>query len=301
MVYLVTGATGFIGRNLVNYLISHGKQVIVLKCSNEDYCFQSKNVISFNINDLDTAIRLESVPKIDVLYHLAWVGVDSSKKNDFFLQNKNILMAGNVLNFAKSCGCKRVIIPGSASEFGSTERIIDGHGEPSPVDVYSETKVKVRDFAVSFCKKNDLLLCWPLITSLYGPGREGTNLLYTAIKTFSEDKVLHCTKLEQDWDFLFIDDAIKALALLGMCDVRGGLYPLGSGVHHKLSWYINYIKTHYFPNAVISMDVPYKTARLDNQVMDIQKIVTETGYSPSFTFETGIELWCRFLGLSKRL
>jgi len=296
MRFVISGAGGFLGRHLTRSLLNKGHVVFAILGKGETPFLPADTPNLFYLElDLLHSIEIEPLEKIDAFYNFAWAGVDTFYKNDDSLQKTNLKITDNFYQFCKKSKCPKFIVPGSASEFGGTSKVISGLGSSSPVDRYSETKIIIRERIAKSCEKDEITLCWPLITSIYGPGREGSNVLYSAITSFSTGKPFHCTKLQQEWDFLYIDDAIVGLYLLGVKPVRGGIYPLGSGIHHQLSWYVEKIHKKINPSIGIIMDVPYKNNRIDNQVLDISKIQEETGFSPSISFLKGLNQWLRFL------
>lgn len=73
----------------------------------------------------------------------------------------------------------------------------------------------IRKIAYQFCLKNNIDLNWLLITSVYSEERKDANLITTCIQSLKEGRTFECTKLEQQWDYLHIDDLIQAMYLVG--------------------------------------------------------------------------------------
>lgn len=72
------------------------------------------------------------------------------------------------------------------------------------------------DYLKAYCAFQGLDLIWPLITSIYGTGRDDNNLLSYVIKSFLKGEKPSTTKLEQRWDYLHVEDLMRALYLLGL-------------------------------------------------------------------------------------
>ena len=208
----------------------------------------------------------------------------------------NILYNIKVVQLAHKYQIKRLIIPGSAAEFSYSKNVIDGSGTPTPSDLYSATKVATRDICSTLCKQYSIEMIWTLITSIYGPGRDDNNLISYVIKSLLQGKKTSCTKLEQQWDYIYIDDLITALYLVGQYGKKGCIYPIGSGEHRHLYEYIEIIHQLTNPDIPIGIgDIPYKSSIIDNQIMDISLLQQDTGFVPQFTFQEGIKNVINFL------
>lgn len=292
---IVLGANGFIGSHLSKALSDRGVQVIALVDGRFDYSFVKEipgvETIEFSLSDMDKLNGNESIIGADIIYHLAWEGVNAQQRNNAFVQVKNVGYGLNVLAFAKKNGIKRVLIPGSAAEVSCSSDIITGNEIPAPSDLYSATKVATRYLCKEYARQNDIDIMWALITSIYGPGRDDNNLLSYAIKSLLRNEKPSFTKLEQQWDYLYMDDLMNALVALGEKGKGGKVYPVGSGEHRQMVDYVRIIQKLINPNAELGIgDLPYKSDKIDNQVMDITELKNDTGFYPIYKFENGIEM-----------
>ena len=266
-VVIITGCFGYIGKNLANFLIKkdvyvYGVDIFKIDIFDEYSNFKYISYEELNLFDLNH--------EIDVLYHLAWKGVSSNEKNDSDAQFYNIKFTYNILNIAKKLNVKKIIIPGSISEFSEAESAVTGNEIDSPSDLYAATKVAIRKIAYQFCKKNDLDLNWLLITSVYGIGRKDANLLNYTITNLTNNLPVKCTPLEQKWDYIYIDDLINALYLISEKGEKNKLYPVGSGEIHKLKYYVECIAKELNKENLVKIGaLPYKNNYIDNSIVDI--------------------------------
>lgn len=290
---IVLGANGFIGSNLTTYLAEKGIIVIALVDARFDYSrikdLRNVECIEFSLEDLDDYFAMRRFTGSDVIYHLAWEGVNAQYRNDPDIQARNILHGIKVFKFANSCGVKKVIIPGSAAEVACGSEPITGREVAAPTDMYSAAKVATRYVCQEYARQLGISLIWTLITSIYGPGRDDNNLLSYAIKSMLKGEKPSFTRLEQQWDYLYIDDLMEALYALGEKGIGGKVYPIGSGEHRQMREYVEIIRRLINPEAELGIgDLPYKTAKIDNQIMNITELKKDTGFSRRYTFEQGI-------------
>lgn len=291
---LVIGADGHIGKRLTKHLSQIGISVIAM-VPQSLYDIFSREFPEISCKGFDFPSLLETdystfLKDVDTIFHLAWAGVNAKDRNNANVQSANFLYNIKVIQLADKYQIKRLVIPGSAAEFSCSGRIIDGTGMSAPSDLYSATKAATRDFCAVLCRQHSIELLWTLITSIYGPGRDDNNLISYVIKSLLKGEKPSCTKLEQKWDYVFIDDLVNALALIGEKGKAGKIYPIGSGEHRTLREYVEIIREHINPELPIGIgDIPYKSDRIDNQIMDISELQKDTGYIPTFSFEKGIK------------
>ena len=289
---IITGANGYIGSHLAKYL-AHNCRVIALVDERFDYGFLTNitniKCVEFRLESLNELFSDTRFDDVDMVYHLAWTGVNAKSREDVKTQLKNIYYCIDILHFCELHGIKKVLILGSAAELSCGNYVITGEEAPAPSDMYSATKVACRYLCQTYSDKLGIELIWPLITSIYGPGRDDDNLLSYAIKSFLKGEKPSFTGLEQEWDYLYIDDLIQALKLLGNYGKKG-IYPIASGQHKQLKKYVEIIRDSINPNLPMGVgEIPYKNKKIDNQVFDISKLQADTEFQLRVDFETGIK------------
>lgn len=289
---LIIGADGFIGSKLCRQISSISPVVAFVyeKIPMDNNCFASNvTVLPYNFETILSEDYSEVLADVDVMYHMAWAGVTGPLKNEEEIQIKNILYGVKVMEFARKYGIHKVVIPGSASEFALGDGMIDGKNIPAPSDMYSASKIATRYICQTYARQHKMDLIWTYITSIYGPGRNDNNLLTYVIKSLLNGERPQTTKLEQQWDYLYIDDLLYALELLGAKGVGGKCYPIGSGISRPMFEYIQMIRDYIDSTLPIGIgDIPYKSDKIDNQIMDISELQKDTGFVPKVSFEEGI-------------
>jgi nucleoside-diphosphate-sugar epimerase len=290
---LISGGNGFIGSHLIKRLVNHNYFVYALIQNRTDITeIMQLNNIKVIYFDLENIIQvINELPKdIDIFYHLAWNGVSTTVKNNEKIQIENISYGLNALKLAKELNIKKIIYTGSVSEFAYNNAPVKGDECPTPADFYSAVKVSTRYICNVYAKQNNLNFIWCLISSIYGPGREDNNLITYSIKSFLNGEKPSFTKLEQKWDYIYIDDLIEALYLIGKNGISNNIYTVGSGETKQLSEYVNMIKNKINPNLEIGIgDLSYKTGKIDNSTVDISLLKEHTGFIPKISFDDGIK------------
>ena len=292
---LIIGANGYLGKELTAHLSRRNIQVVAFVPTGlqDEFTtiFPTVQCVEFNFASLletDYSVSLENV---DTAYNFAWAGVNAKDRNNVDVQAENFYYNIKVVQLVNKYHIKRLVVSGSAAEFSCSGSVIDGTGASAPSDLYSATKAATREFCVVFCAQHSIELMWTLATSIYGPGRDDNNLIAYVIKTLLKGEKPSCTKLEQCWDYIYIDDFINALALIGEKGRGSKIYPVGSGTHRSLREYVEIIHNIIDPTLPIGIgDIPYKSDKIDNQILDITNLTTDTNFIPKFSFEEGIKI-----------
>lgn len=101
---IVIGANGFIGTNLTKSLSNKGIQVLALVDNRFDYHqlinLQLVKCVEFSLESLNN-IPIPNAENTDIIYHLAWEGVNAKYRNEVETQTRNILHGLRILDFAK--------------------------------------------------------------------------------------------------------------------------------------------------------------------------------------------------------
>lgn len=286
---VITGANGFIGSRLTGFMANNGVRVIALDIAENNLPRDDR--ISFYKTDLRDRASVAELPvePADALFHLAWLGVGAADRDDYGLQTLNIQCCLNVLELARRTSCGKAVFLGSASEYAAGSGVISGDNPFTPSDAYGAVKAACHILCDTCAKRRQLPLIWAVPSSVYGPGRDDGGILSYAIKTLLACEKPSFTRLEQQWDFLYIDDFLNALYLIGQKGVPGMAYAVGSGDTRRLSEYMLTLRDAIDPALPLGIgDLPYKTGVPDNAVFDISRLRQDTGFVPKISFREGI-------------
>ena len=289
----VTGANGFLGRNLIAKLIEEKVHVYALVLEGEipSDILQSE-FVSILYGNLESGCSLQgSIPKnIDVFYHFAWIGVSPEQRNIFDVQIRNINMTLNTVKFAIKKKVRKFILPGSTNEYLYSGKLINKDSVPTPRNAYGSVKVSLRYLVNQMCLDNEIDFCYCCITGIYSEFRRDNNVISYTIQTLLKNEKPRLTKLEQTWDYIHISDAVDALFLVGEKGKNGAFYGIGHGDNWKL---INYVKIiHEIINKDIELgigEILYDYDVLPSSCIDLTDIKKDTGFVPQIDFNEGIK------------
>ena len=296
---VVTGATGMIGIALINYLAERDYTVYAVVRPDSQ---RIKNIpvrrnviiVGCDIHDYSSLPELIN-EKCGLFFHLAWEGTYGESRNDMKLQTGNILAAVKAAEAAAELGCSTFLGAGSQAEYGPKSCDISPYTETDPDNGYGIAKLSAGQMTRILCRKKGIRHIWCRIFSVYGPYDAAHTMVMSGIIKMLEGENPRYTKGEQQWDYLFSNDAAEALYLAAEKGKDGSIYCVGSGKTRLLKDYIYDIRDAANPKCVPQMGaVPYN----ENQVMylcaDISALTADTGFVPSTEFRDGIRETVKF-------
>ena len=120
MKILVTGAAGYIGKQLVEYLYQQNKHEIVACDIREDNPFAHLPNVLYTKMDIRSEEVLAEMQKrqVDVVVHLASIVTPGKKSNREFEYSVDVLGTKNVLEACVKTNVKRIIISSSGAAYG---------------------------------------------------------------------------------------------------------------------------------------------------------------------------------------
>lgn len=288
----LTGATSTIGTAVIRECIDNGIEVIAFVnrgSKNEGRIPESSLVhrIYCSLNEMLTVDTFDY--NADVFLHLAWGATNRSVRNNLLPQVDNIRYALDSVSLAKKLGCTVYVGAGSQAEYGRHNCAITEETIPKPETAYGMAKLCAGQMTRLECKNQGIKHIWPRIFSTYGPNTQDTTIINYTINCLLHDKKPSLSKCEQIWDFLYVDDAARALLMLAEKGRDGEVYNVSSGKVAKLKDYTEIVKKMINSDATIGYgDLPYSVDTVMHLEGNIKKIKEEISFVPLIEFEEGI-------------
>ncbi len=219
---LITGGTGFIGRNVVDELISRGWEVHSLVFP--PFAPEKEGLIQYEMNlmDTDAVNKFLKEHNFENLIHLAWYVGPKCHVHDLNLDWT--LATLNLLKSFKENGGKRFAGAGTISEYEyKYGYLLEDETPTSPKTLYGESKNSIYKIASVYCKQNGIEFKWPRIFNLYGPAEKSQRLMPSVINSClkGEDvKVSDCLKFQ---DYLHVKDTACGIVDVFESDIEGAV------------------------------------------------------------------------------
>ena len=294
---VVTGASGFIGNNLVSGLLNKGYNVYAIdKCINE----KLKNNISSDLTiiqcELSDILNLESsIQNLDVFYHLAWAAVNRTGVGDAGIQEENIKLSLDCLKFAIKHQCKCFIDSGSRQEYLATEDVINEETACIPVSEYGKGKLRFYQKASEYCKNLDIKYIHMRLFSLYGIDDHPWSLINTTISNLLTNQDVNLGPCLHKWNFMHITDLVDAIITLYEKNQQFN----SSEIVNIASTDIRILKD--FTEAIKDLIPATKGVlkygvfvqnkeSINSLIPDTTKFLTKTGWKEKIAFDEGIKM-----------
>lgn len=301
---IISGANGFIGKNLVSSLRRQNIKLVALDVKFDDVLTSDNGVICVSvadhaINDLKNYIPEDNY---DCFFHLAWVGTSGPLRADYDLQLQNVKMACDYIKLCNEIRCKRVVYASSITEMESYEYLQSDNIEPGSGYIYGTGKLAAHLMGETVAKQLGIEFIPVIITNIYGIGEKSARMIYTSLNKLVHKE--HCSFTEgyQTYDFIYITDAINSIVAVADKGKPFNRYYIGSGEPKPLREFLLEMRDIVDPVAEIGLgDIPFKGIDISYDQFDLHKVEEDTGYKNKVPFPDGIKLtadWIRGGGQS---
>lgn len=289
---LISGANGFIGRHLISRLLSEDADIYAIIYPGEPIRLDMNNdrLHIFKCDAREICKHCCDFPDdMDVFYHFAWVGVNPEARNNFDVQIQNYEITMQCMKFALLKKIKRVVMPGSTNEYLYYGKPINKYAPPSPENAYGAVKVALRYLCEAFFKNSEIYFIYTIITGIYSADRTDNNVIFYTIQKLLNQEKPSLTRLDQLWDYVYIDDVIDALIAVGEQGRKDAVYAIGHGDNWPLRKYIEIIHSQIDSNLPLGIgDIKYTRDILPSSCIDLTDLEQDTCFKPHVDFEMGI-------------
>jgi nucleoside-diphosphate-sugar epimerase len=209
MTYLITGGAGFLGINLIRYLLDRGQRVVSLDIAPLDYPDVKGCVLQITGDVRDMPTVRSALEGVDVVVHAA-AALPLYKSADIF--STEVDGTRNVLEAASLEGVERVIHISSTAVYGIPDHHPLLEGDPlDGVGPYGEAKVLAEHVCDEYRHKG---MCLPILRpkSFVGPERLGVfALLYDWARDGRHFPILG--RGDKPYQLLDVEDLCRAIWL----------------------------------------------------------------------------------------
>ncbi len=301
--FLVTGGAGFIGSNIVTYLMKYNAgKVIVLDDLSNGY---QKNIEQFNgqsnfqfikgdITDFELVSQV--MKEVDYVSHQAALGsVPRSIENPLATHHANTTGLLTILTCAKDANVKRVVFASSSSVFGDSKELpkVESRigNQLSPYAVSKRTKEL---YAQVFADVYGLDVVGLRYFNVFGPNQSPNGPYAAAIPLFMEAVLSGKSPYingdgEQSRDFTFVENAVQAniKALFTDKEVKGQVVNIAFGGRTTINELFFKIRD-VVGNKIEPIYREERPGDVRDSLADISLAKSLIGFNPEFSLEDGL-------------
>lgn len=295
MRYLVTGGLGFIGSNLVDYLLEKGHEIVVvddLSTGKKSYKNPKASYYNYSITDLNLMTRLTK--GMDGIFHLAaWARLQRSINDPLGTNHANITGTLTLLQAARINKIKKFVFSSSSSVYGKQKNpMMKETMHANPLHPYALQKLTGEMYCKLFSKLFDIRTVALRYFNVYGPRQIIDGDYALAIGIFMRQKKENKKMTiygdgEQTRAYTHVSDVVKANLLAMELPMKKGqseIFNIGTDKETSINEITKMLGgevKHIIPNPRGNFEERRKAA-------NYSKAARILGWQPTVTIEEGI-------------
>jgi nucleoside-diphosphate-sugar epimerase len=247
MKILVTGATGFIGNNVVKELLKNNYEVIATSSSEEKAkkksWFSQVSYIPFDLKNFDNSVNyLSFFGEPDLVIHLAWEGLPNYTA-PFHVEVNLPRDLAFLTNLIRN-GLKDLTVTGTCFEYGMKEGCLSEDMEAAPSNPYAIAKNELRKQLELFNSHIPFNLKWVRLFYMYGQGQSPKSLISQLDKALEQQELeFKMSGGEQVRDFLPVEKVGEYIVAITLQQKISGIINCCSGKPVTVKAFVeNYLK-----------------------------------------------------------
>ncbi len=299
---LVTGAAGFIGSNMVKYLLNETSSEVIgvdnfdnginnkifiekLERKNSRFSFLNQNFVESDLKDIDVVFHFAATPRVTY-----------SIEQPFITNQNNVTNTLLLLDNCVKSKVKRFVFSSSSSVYGDVENFPTTEDEAtSPKSPYALQKLVIEEYCKLYSELYNLDTVSLRYFNVYGPNQHADNAYATVIcawiKGYIKDKPIRLDGTgEQSRDFSYVDDVCQANYVAGINEknFNGEIFNVAQNDNTNLNQIMEMIKN-------LSNNNP-EIIKKDFRIGDVFKThasidkIQSLGFTPKYPIEKGLEL-----------
>ena len=299
-VYLVTGAAGFIGSNLVRALLARGEKVrgVDNLSTGKRTNLEGLEAMEFFEGDInDSALMKRACTGVDHVFHEAALpSVPRSVKDPVGCNQACLNGTLSVLMAAREAGVRRLVYAGSSSAYGDTPTLPKQEDMlPRPISPYAVAKLGGELYLQSFWRVYGLETVTLRYFNVFGPHQDPTSF-YSGVLAKFITQMLRGERPtifgdgEQSRDFTYIDNVVEANLLACQApaeNVAGQVFNAATAQRITLNETFRLLceLTGYSGTPSYAPD---REGDIKHSLADIGRAREALGYSPKVDFREGL-------------
>jgi dTDP-6-deoxy-L-talose 4-dehydrogenase (NAD+) len=229
MKILVTGANGYIGKNVIEKLCNQKNISEIIACDinnnnlPKDIAFKSVNILG----ECEALDLLSQLGNPDVCIHLAW--------QDGFIHNSDAHMNNfsahyKFLKNLIDSGCKNISVMGTMHEIGYHEGCIDESTPCNPMSLYGVAKNALRQAIMAYILDKDVSFKWLRAYYITGDEKFGNSIFCKILAWDGEGKeIFPFTDGKNKYDFIDVKELAEQIVAASLQTKINGIINVCSG------------------------------------------------------------------------
>lgn len=211
----VTGASGFIGTELLEELNKESPEIIGL--TRGTVPTDSAKGVFWRTTDYSYSDLAKALSGVDVVIHLAGVRGTTTDPNDYII---NETMTGEILKAMTDCNVKRIVFASTISVYDNVDTIPWKEDSPlEPRTMYGDSKISceklIRDYSVRYGFNYSIVR----IAQVLGFGEKRRGMMNVFLDTAADGgEITVIGKSEAKRQYIYVKDLVKIITRLALQD-----------------------------------------------------------------------------------
>lgn len=310
--FLITGGAGFIGSNLVRYLLKYGaRRVRVLDNLSTGHMKNIRDYLShpsfeFVQGDIRSYETCQAATAdMDFVLHQAALGsVPRSIVDPITTNEVNVSGFLNMLMSVKKSSVKRMVYAASSSTYGDSAalpKVEDKIG--NPLSPYAVTKYVNELYANVFARTYDMELIGLRYFNVFGPGQDPHGAYAAVIPKFVNQLLNHQSPVINgdgsfSRDFTYVENVVQANILALFVQDQPSVntvYNVAYGEQTSLNLLVQTLKKYLSESDPSISEIPVihgsgREGDIPHSLASIEKARKNLGYAPEYNFTEGLRV-----------
>ena len=301
MKVVITGANSFIGTRLAERFSEEGwESVLVVRPGHTVQVPANAQLVPLSMDEYSKLGELTG--GCDCFVHLSWQGVRGSQRMDKELQEANVVFSMQGIASVLRAGCAKVVLSGSQAEYGPQFEPTTEQAVCRPHTEYGKAKLALARQIADLCVQKNVAYKLLRIFSTYGPRNYPDTLIMSMLRNMRSNRPCELTPCTQQWDFLYIDDAVDAIIRICGLPCTDGIYNIASGDVRPLSEFVKeMLRVTKSSSRLLFGAIPYPETGKMSLWPDVTKLHKELNWQSAIQFETGIQRTMDWINESEKI
>ena len=286
MKVLITGASGFIGRQCCAQMSALGYEVHAT--SSKPQTDDTVHWHKVDLFDRHQSIKLMRNIQPTHLLHLAWYaepGKYWTSTINYHWVKASLTLFEKFVEF----GGKRIVVAGSCAEYDwRFEKYSEDSTPLVPGTLYGVCKHALHMMLSSYAPLKGISFAWGRIFSIYGPYENSNRLFASVIQALLEGKDVKCNNGELIRDYLHVYDVASAFITLLNSDIEGPVN-IGSGSGVKLVDMVRKIEKKISNYGCLIINNKIITVNEPPIIIADTRRINNIGWTPIYDIDHGLD------------
>lgn len=303
---LITGGCGFIGSNLIDYLLRH--QLAEVRVLDNQSLGKFEYISDLDVEFMEGDIRNQSDIKkallgVDAVVHLAAdTRVIDSIQNPSHNFENNVIGTFNLLEVARNLEINSIVTASTGGAIlGEVTPPVHEEMLPHPIAPYGASKLAAEAYCSAFAGSYGMNLSALRFTNVYGPRsyHKGSVVAHFFKQIKAGKNLIVYGDGTQLRDYIYVDDLCEGIwkCLTLSTPLKGEVIQLGTAIPTSINQLIEKIRNTVGTNYPFSVEYQgFRQGELKNTYADISKASKILNFSPATNLDTGLsKTWEWFL------